>query len=63
MQKDLGIANDAARAVGAPLPMAALAAQVYALLSSHGQGGRDFAVVYEFLAGQGGTDAGRKKGK
>ena len=51
MQKDLSIAGDAARAVGAPLPMAALAQQIYALLASHGQGGRDFSVVYDFVKG------------
>jgi 3-hydroxyisobutyrate dehydrogenase-like beta-hydroxyacid dehydrogenase len=51
MQKDLSIAGDAARAVGAPLPMAALAQQMYALLASHGQGGRDFSAVYEFVKG------------
>lgn len=52
MQKDLSIAGDAARAVGAPLPMAALAQQVYALLASHGQGGRDFSAVYELVKGK-----------
>lgn len=60
MQKDLGIAGDAARAVNAPLPMAALAQQVYALLASHGQGRRDFSAVYEFVKGGSGED-GKKK--
>lgn len=53
MQKDLSIAGDAARTISAPLPMAALAQQMYALLVSHGQGGRDFSVVYEFVKGAG----------
>lgn len=63
MQKDLSIAGDAARTVGAPLPMAALAQQIYALLASHGQGGRDFSAVYEFVAGAGGgaQQQGKKK--
>lgn len=63
MQKDLGIAGDAGRAVGAPLPMAALAQQIYALLASHGQGRRDFSAVYEFVQGGGGGGGGKKKKK
>ena len=51
MAKDLGLAIDAARAAGAPLPTGSAAAAVYAMLLAHGQGGKDFSVVYEFLKG------------
>ena len=52
MQKDLSIAQDAAKAVGAPLPLGALAHQVYALLTAQGIGHKDFSVVFDFLKGK-----------
>ena len=51
MQKDLGLALDAARAVGATVPMGANAHQIYSLISAHGAGGKDFGVVFKFLQG------------
>ena len=52
MAKDLGLALEAARAVGAPLSTGAAAHAVYQLMMAQGQGGKDFSAVYEFLAGQ-----------
>ena len=57
MAKDLGLALDAARAAGAPLPTGSAAAAVYALLMAHGEGAKDFSVVYEFLKGGAGAGA------
>jgi 3-hydroxyisobutyrate dehydrogenase len=50
MAKDVGLAVAAANAVKAPLPLGGVALQLYNLLGAHGHGGRDFSVVYEFLA-------------
>jgi 3-hydroxyisobutyrate dehydrogenase len=50
MQKDLGLAADAAKSVNAPLPLGSAAHALYSLLTSHGNGGRDFSVMYEFFA-------------
>ena len=52
MLKDLGLAMDAARSVGAPLPTGSAAAAVYTLMTQHGAGGKDFSAVYEFFRGQ-----------
>lgn len=53
MSKDLGLALDAARAAGAPLPTGSAAAALYALVLAHGKGDKDFSVVYELLKGTG----------
>lgn len=61
MQKDLGIAGDAAKKVGGvPLPLGAVAQQVYALMQVAGLGGKDFSSVYRFLEGAS-TEEGRKQ--
>jgi len=52
MSKDLGIALEAAKLSGVPLPLGALASQIYALLLAHGYGGKDFSAVYEYLQNQ-----------
>jgi 3-hydroxyisobutyrate dehydrogenase len=57
MAKDLGLALDAARAAGAPLPTGSAAAALYAMLLAHGKGEKDFSVVYEFLRGGAGAAA------
>jgi 3-hydroxyisobutyrate dehydrogenase len=51
MLKDLGLALDAAKSVGAPLPTGSAAAATYTLMAAHGWGGKDFSSVYAFLAG------------
>jgi 3-hydroxyisobutyrate dehydrogenase len=51
MQKDLGLALEAARAVNAPLPTGSAAHAVYALMTSAGWGKKDFSGVFKFLAG------------
>jgi len=61
MLKDLGIAGDAAKVVGVPLPLGAVAQQVYALMQVAGLGGKDFSSVYRFLEGaskEGGREGG-----
>ena len=55
MLKDLNLALDAAKTVGAPLPTAAAAAAVYTLMTQHGLAGKDFSAIYAFLAGEGGA--------
>eukprot|EP01116_Phalansterium_solitarium_P024956 TRINITY_DN931_c0_g2_i1.p1 TRINITY_DN931_c0_g2~~TRINITY_DN931_c0_g2_i1.p1 ORF type:complete len:330 (-),score=111.71 TRINITY_DN931_c0_g2_i1:143-1132(-) len=52
MAKDLGLAVNAAEQIKAPLPLAAVALQLYNLLSAHGYGGKDFGSIYEFLKKQ-----------
>lgn len=47
--KDLGIAQDIATKSGTPIPMGALAHQVYMTMSNKGLGDKDFAVIYEYL--------------
>lgn len=49
MLKDLGLATDAARKAGVPLPLGASAQQLYQLISAHGLGRKDFSVVFKFL--------------
>ncbi|MCQ8187819.1 2-hydroxy-3-oxopropionate reductase [Streptomyces rugosispiralis] len=53
--KDMGIVTDAARAVGAPLPVGALVAQLVASARAHGDGGLDHSALLrgvERLAGR-----------
>ena len=56
MAKDLGLALDAAKAVGAPLPTAAAAHQVYQMMLTQGFSNKDFSAVWAFLHGSA-TDA------
>lgn len=52
MAKDMGLALDAARAAGAPVPAAAAAAQLYALaLARPDLADKDFSAVYALLSG------------
>ena len=51
MLKDLRLAQEAASQFDARTPLGAEAAQIYALLAAHGEGGRDFSAVIEFLRG------------
>ncbi|MGN6666561.1 MAG: 3-hydroxyisobutyrate dehydrogenase [Trinickia sp.] len=55
MLKDLGLAQDAARAARQPIFLGALAQQLYQALSANGQGGLDFSAIislYERHAAQ-----------
>jgi 3-hydroxyisobutyrate dehydrogenase len=47
MLKDLGLANDAAAATGAPAPLGMLAREIYRLHHEQGRGGLDFSSVFE----------------
>jgi 3-hydroxyisobutyrate dehydrogenase len=49
MLKDLKLAQDAARSASAPTPLGAAAAELYARFAGHGQGGKDFSGIIEFL--------------
>lgn len=50
--KDLGLASAVATATNSPIPMGALAHQVYRQLMAHGRAEQDFSVVYDFLKNQ-----------
>lgn len=50
--KDLGLANGIATASNSPIPMGAIAHQIYRTLQCQGLGGKDFSYVYEFLKNQ-----------
>ncbi len=52
MLKDLKLAQDAAESVGAPTPLGAHAARLYQEVNDAGEGGRDFSVVFRWLAGR-----------
>jgi len=47
--KDLGLASGVATVSNTPIPMGALAHQIYRTLKSKGLGNKDFSVVYEFM--------------
>jgi 3-hydroxyisobutyrate dehydrogenase len=51
MLKDLTLAQEAAASSGAPTPLGAHAARLYAALAEAGEGARDFSVIYRWLAG------------
>jgi 3-hydroxyisobutyrate dehydrogenase len=53
--KDLHLIQDAARGVGAPLPLTDVAERLYAAVAADGHGGEDLAVVarvFESSAGR-----------
>ena len=54
MLKDLGLATNAAKAVGAPVPLGASAEAFYQTLVANGLGESDFSVAYKFLGGEAG---------
>ena len=56
MLKDLRLAQDAARSADAPTPLGAHATALFAALFDAGEGGRDFSVVAEWLAGKSRSD-------
>jgi 3-hydroxyisobutyrate dehydrogenase len=58
MLKDLGLSQLAAQSVGAATPMGAHAARLYAQVVAAGEGGRDFSVVFPWLAAQPRDEAG-----
>jgi 3-hydroxyisobutyrate dehydrogenase len=51
MAKDIGLALDAAKSAGVPLPTGATAFNIYQIMLSQGMGGKDFSAVYAFLRG------------
>lgn len=52
MQKDLGLAQDAARSAGASTPMGAAASQLYNLFVAQGHGGDDFSGIINMIRGK-----------
>ncbi|GAB0090233.1 3-hydroxyisobutyrate dehydrogenase [Sergentomyia squamirostris] len=52
MTKDLGLASGVATASNTPIPLGAMAHQVYRTVMAHGLGDKDFSVVYDFLMNQ-----------
>ena len=50
MLKDLGLAQQAAAEAGAATPMGAHALRLYQALNDAGEGGKDFSVMFRFLA-------------
>ncbi len=49
MAKDVSLAINAAHGVKAPIPLGAVALQVYNMISTQGGGGKDFSSVFEFF--------------
>lgn len=47
--KDLGLASGVATASNSPIPMGAMAHNIYRTLKSKGLGNKDFSVVYDFI--------------
>ena len=54
MLKDLGLAQDAARSVGAATPLGAVSEQVYRVMSQKGYAGKDFGSAYHYFKTDGG---------
>lgn len=52
MAKDLGIAENAAQACGASVPLTAVAHQLYRIMMLNGYCAKDFSSVFEFLKGK-----------
>jgi 3-hydroxyisobutyrate dehydrogenase len=52
MQKDLGLAQEAARSAGASTPMGAAASQLYNLFVAQGHGGDDFSGIINLIRGK-----------
>lgn len=52
MAKDVKLSQAAAEATGSPTPLAAAALQMYDAVIAEGNGGKDFSVVFEWLAKQ-----------
>ncbi|MFS2014492.1 3-hydroxyisobutyrate dehydrogenase [Azospirillum sp. CT11-132] len=53
MLKDLKLAQEAAQSAGAPTPLGAAAAQLYAMMNAQGEGGTDFSGIIRMLRGEG----------
>ncbi|GBG32845.1 3-hydroxyisobutyrate dehydrogenase, mitochondrial [Hondaea fermentalgiana] len=54
MLKDLGLVADAAKKIGAPIPMGENAHALYQIMVAQGYGSKDFGIAFKFL---GGTDS------
>uniref|UniRef100_A0A1L8E147 3-hydroxyisobutyrate dehydrogenase n=1 Tax=Nyssomyia neivai TaxID=330878 RepID=A0A1L8E147_9DIPT len=52
MTKDLGLASGVATSSNTPIPLGAMAHQIYRTVMAHGLGDKDFSVVYDFLKSQ-----------
>jgi 2-hydroxymethylglutarate dehydrogenase len=59
MKKDVNLALESARAVGAPLWLTSIAAQLYAAASGAGKGNLDFSAAAQFVADLSGADLSR----
>jgi 3-hydroxyisobutyrate dehydrogenase-like beta-hydroxyacid dehydrogenase len=59
MKKDVNLAVDSARSLGAPLMLTSTAAQIFAAASAAGKGELDFSAAAQFLAGLAGVDLHR----
>eukprot|EP01138_Halocafeteria_seosinensis_P015187 gb/GECG01015500.1/.p1 GENE.gb/GECG01015500.1/~~gb/GECG01015500.1/.p1 ORF type:complete len:342 (+),score=48.80 gb/GECG01015500.1/:1-1026(+) len=59
MQKDLGLAGDAAKSVNAPLPLGGAAYNMYNIMNNAGYGKKDFGSVYKYLSGDSGEDTNK----
>lgn len=52
MLKDLKLAQEASQSAGAPTPLGAAAAQLYAMMNAAGHGGTDFSGIIHMLRGE-----------
>jgi 3-hydroxyisobutyrate dehydrogenase-like beta-hydroxyacid dehydrogenase len=62
MKKDVNLAIESAKALGIPLLMTSVGAQVFAAASAAGKGSADFSAAAEFLAQLSGVDLSKAKG-
>ncbi|MBV8615311.1 MAG: 3-hydroxyisobutyrate dehydrogenase, partial [Acetobacteraceae bacterium] len=56
MAKDVGLAEAAAEATGSPTPLGTHALALYREAMDAGLGGKDFSVIFQWLAGKGRSD-------
>jgi len=56
MAKDVGLAQAAAEATGSPTPLGGHALALYREAMEAGLGGKDFSVIFQWLAGKGRSD-------
>ncbi|KAH3841478.1 hypothetical protein DPMN_114942 [Dreissena polymorpha] len=49
MTKDLGLAQNAVKAVKSPTPYGSLSHQIYCIMTNHGFGGKDFSSAFKLL--------------
>jgi len=59
MQKDMHLATVSAYEVGVAMPLTNIAKEMYRMAMSDGRAAEDFSAIYEFVAGNGHSPAGR----